>query len=495
VGVAVADRWALLVAIDSYQDATLGAVPYAEAGAKAAADALVAAGYAKKNQFLLTGSHATQGAILSRVRKLKRLMKKGDDLLVWVDAHGYSVKGDGVLAAWDTLPDDLADSGVSVGGLVKELCGSKAASVVFLLDVGSGPKPSTAHPADAEPFLDFEQLARLFDDSAKAVCLTATVGDEESLIAAPLKASVWTHLVVEAISGRAAKAVTADGTVTAASLQRFLDDELPRVVRKHFTGPPVQSPRLFGEQNGGVVVADLSALLAARTGGGLLDPARLRRIVFRAETRGRVRELSGFRKTFRLPDGTGPSTRKFVAKCAADDVRADLDGVFEAVRERFNYKRRDVDTSAGLDGFGTLRTPDFEYTVSVAQDPTSPTDVVWRREVGQVADAGVIRGAAFEAVFGKLFDQLVFEFAVPVDVGDLVDQLEDAPAAGRKVSVDSDGGGCDITLAGFAGAVRVERTALTIRGRAGTSGGLLDQFLAFVSSVGPLGEPLALPAS
>lgn len=489
----MSDRWALLVAIDTHQDPTLGAVPYAEAGAKAAAEALAAVGYAKKNQTLLVGSQATQGAILSRVRKLKRQMKKGDELLVWVDAHGFSHKGDGVLVAWDTLPDDLVESGVSVGGLVKDLTASKASQIVFLFDVGAGPKPSMAFPADATPWLDFDQLSALFDVSPKGVCLTATVGDEESLMAAPLKASVWTHLVLEALSGRAAKAVTADGTVTAASLQRFLEDELPRVVRRHFSGSPGQSPRLFGDQNGGAVVADLSELLAARTGGGLLDPARLRRIVFRAESRGRVKDLSGFRKNFRLPDGTGPSTRKFVAKCAADDLRADLDAVYEVVREKFGYKRRDVDTSAGLDGYGSLRTPDFEYTVSVAQDPDSPTDVVWKREVGQVTDVDVVRGDEFEAAFGKLFDQLAFEFAVPVDVGDLVDRLEDTPASGRKVNIESDGSACEITLAGFAGAVRVERTALTIRGRAGTSGGLLDQFLAFVSQVGPLGEPPALP--
>jgi hypothetical protein len=489
----VSDRWALLVAIDTHQDPTLGAVPYAEAGAKAAAEALAAVGYAKKNQILLVGSQATQGAILSRVRKLKRQMKKGDELLVWVDAHGFSRKGDGVLVAWDTLPDDLADGGVSVGLLVKELTASKASQIVFLFDVGAGPKPSTAFPADVSPWLDFDQLATLFDDSPKGVCLTATVGEEESLIAAPLKASVWAHLVLEALNGRAAKALNADGTVTAASLQRHLEDELPRVVRRHFSGAPVQSPRLFGGQNGGAVVADLGELLAARSGGGLLDPARLRRIVFRAESRGRVKELGGFRKNYRLPDGTGPSTRKFVAKCAADDLRADLEAVYEVVRERFGYKRRDVDTSAGVDGYGSLRTPDFEYTVTVAQDPASPTDVIWTREVGQVTDVDVVRGEEFEAAFGKLFDQLAFEFAVPVDVGDLVDRLEDTPAAGRKVSVESDGSACEITLSGFAGAVRVERTALTIRGRAGTSGGLLDQFLAFVSQVGPLGEPLALP--
>ena len=486
------DRWLFAVAVDSYQDATLGAVPYSEATAKAAADALAAVGYARKNQVVLLGSHATQGAVLSRVRKLKKQMKKGDELLVWVSARGFSHKGDGVLAAWDTLPDDLADSGVSVGELVKELGGSKAAQLVFLFDVGTGPKPPAAHPEAVLPHLDFEQLSRLFDDSPKAVCLTAATEDEESLVAAKLKAGVWAHLVLEAVGGRATKAITADGTVTAASLQRHLDDELPRLVRKHFAPPPVQSPRLFGGQHGGAVVADLAPLLAARTGGGLLDPARLKRIAFRTETRGRVKDLTGFRKTYRTPDNTGPSTRKFIAKCATDDVRQDVDTVFEVVREKFGYKRRDVDGTTGSDGYGHLRTPDFEYTVSVAQDPTSPTDVLWRREVGQLTDVTVVRGAAFEAAFGKLFDQLAFEFAVPVDVGELVDRLEDAPADGVKVSVDADGAACEITLKGFAGSVRVERTSLTIRGRSGTSGGLLDQFLAFVGAVGRIGEPLAL---
>ncbi|MEO2088921.1 MAG: hypothetical protein ABGY75_05415, partial [Gemmataceae bacterium] len=60
--------------------------------------------------------------------------------------------------------------------------------------------------------------------------------------------------------------------------------------------------------------------------------------------------------------------------------------------------------------------------------------------------------------------------------------------------VASDGGASYVTLAWFGGAVRVERAALTIRGQAGTVGGLLDQFLEFVRRVGPLGEPLALPA-
>ena len=62
-----------------------------------------------------------------------------------------------------------------------------------------------------------------------------------------------------------------------------------------------------------------------------------------------------------------------------------------------------------------------------------------------------------------------------------------------KVHVASDGGSCDIALAGFAGRVTVDRHTLTVRGRAGNSAGLLDQFLAFLRTVGPLGERKALP--
>ena len=96
-------------------------------------------------------------------------------------------------------------------------------------------------------------------------------------------------------------------------------------------------------------------------------------------------------------------------------------------------------------------------------------------------------------MFGKLFDQLVFEFAAPVDVAAFVDRLEDHPPKGVKVQVASDGRSCDVTLAGFAGRVTVDRHALTVRGRAGNSAGLLDQFLAFLRTFGPLGDPAALP--
>ena len=65
-------------------------------------------------------------------------------------------------------------------------------------------------------------------------------------------------------------------------MQHFVEDELPRLLRKHFEPGRARTPLLFGEQNAGAVIADLSHLLGG--GDGLLDPDRLRRVVFRSES-------------------------------------------------------------------------------------------------------------------------------------------------------------------------------------------------------------------
>ena len=174
------------------------------------------------------------------------------------------------------------------------------------------------------------------------------------------------------------------------------------------------------------------------------------------------------------------------------DIKADLDQTFDAVRESFTYKRKDLDVSAERDGLGFLRTPDFEYTVTVEVNPDDPTEVLWRREIGRLGDPGFVRSEGFVNVFGGRFDRLVFEFAAPVDVAEFVDRIEDSPPEGVKVSVGSVADAAELRLAGFAGRVTVTRTAVTIEGRPGAGASLLDQFLTFLRTFRGFGEPKAL---
>lgn len=468
----MADRWALVVATDTFLDPALSPLAYAELGAKALAEALTAAGYPKERQTVLLGRHATKAVVESRLRRLRKAAGKSDSVLVYLAGRA----ADGRLAVADTLPDDLPGTALDPVGVLAELAASKAGQAVLMLEAGDG--------------LDFDRLKAACDGSAKLVCLTAADEEGEPHAAAALKAPVWTHLLAEAFAGRGT-AADRDGQLTAAGLQRFVEADVPRLLRKHLEPGLSQSPRLFGEANAAAVLADLSHL--TRGSDAYLDPARLKRVLFRADSRGKVKELTDWRKTFTVPDAASPRNRKFVARIATPDIKADLESVYALCREHLGLKRKDLELTAGDDGFGSLRTPDFEYTVTVGLDPDEPDLVTWRREVGQFADPAFVTGDGFDAVFGKLFDELAFEFAAPVDVPRLIDRLEDRPPKGLKVQAASDGSACEVTLAGFVGRVTVGRQSLAVRGRPGDSAGLLEQFLRFLRAVGPLGEPVALP--
>ena len=454
------ERWAVIVAVSPHLHARLDASPFAEADALALSEALAKAGYAGERQIVLTGHFATKTAIESRLRKLKKLVKKGDTLLAWRGGED----------CWDTLPDDREATSLPHADWVQALLGTKATQTAFFF-------------ADALT----DELRELFAKRPDcAAFFSRTDGDEER---SANKRTLWGTLVAEAFAGQARKAADDAGRITPGTLQRYIEDELPRRLRKHFESGASQTPVLLG---GGDALADLADAFAGGDA-SLLDPTRLRRVVFRGESFTRIKELANYRKSYSLPEQAGPSARKFFARIAAPDLRADLDRMFDAARETLGTKRKDIEIRAGDDGYGSLRLPEFEYTVFVDLVESDPTRLVWRREAGQFADPAFIGSEAFCALFGSTFDSLAFEFAKPVDVPAFVDRLEDDPPPGVKVKAESDGSGCDLTLTGFAGVITVRRNAVTVRGRTPTAAGLLDLFLQFVRKFGNLGELPALP--
>jgi hypothetical protein len=197
----------------------------------------------------------------------------------------------------------------------------------------------------------------------------------------------------------------------------------------------------------------------------------------------KVKELAGFRKPHKIPVSATAAARAFVARLAEDDVQRDLDRTVEAVREQFGYKRKEIDR-----GPAVLRTPDFEYAVTVDLDSDDPAIAVIRRDVSRLRDAAFVRSAVF-ATFGKRFDSLAFEFAEPLDVAAFVECLEDLTGSVASVTLSADGRSAEATVPGVHGRVVVERNALIVRGRGKDTGGLVDLLLAFLAAVGPVGDP------
>jgi hypothetical protein len=483
----VADRAALLIAVETFFEAG-PIVPYAAADCAELLRALPAVGYAQERCALLAAHRTTRAVIEATLKRLPKLAGDAESLLVLVVSRGFSVKGRGYIACADTIAPDPTETALPVADLLAAINKVRAKEIAVLFDIDPLALPENK---SAQPGLDVTELTTFFDNSPKCVGLSACAGGERSFESGQARHGIWRMHLIEAFTGKTRSGVKKDGTLTASALHEFLADAVPRTLRRAYETPQEQNPTSYGEANGEVVVAELGKLLGP--GSDLLDPARLKRVVFRADSPGRVKDLAGYRKSHTLPERANDWARKYVNRIAAADIKADLDNTFDMVRETFGYKRKDLDVSAERDGLGFIRTPDFEYTVTVSVNPEAPQDVIWRREVGRLSGPEFVRSQGFRDVFGTMFNKLVFEFAAPVDVAEFVDRIEDAPPEGAKVSVASDSGAAVIALAGFGGRISVTREAVTIEGQTGNPASLLEQFLVFIRKFGTLGEPKALP--
>jgi hypothetical protein len=267
--------------------------------------------------------------------------------------------------------------------------------------------------------------------------------------------------------------------ITATSLQTYLGQEVPRGLRAAFAADVTQSPAAYGAVRPDFVLADLGPVLAARQVSPPEAPP-LGRVRLRGESVDRVKNLTGFRKGFRLPDRVTPSSERFIAGLAPDDLDADTAHFHALIREHFGYKRRDVEVVAAVEGRAAIRTPDFDYQVAVALDPTDTTAVVWRREVSRLQSADTLFGAAFQMVFGPLFTELHYTPHAATDVEELIDRIEDNPPNGVKLTYPADSAWCELFFTGLPGVVRVERDALRVTAPAAQTGpALVKTFLEF----------------
>jgi hypothetical protein len=309
-----------------------------------------------------------------------------------------------------------------------------------------------------------------------------------------LKHGVWAYHLLEALGGKAPLALEDGRYVTADSLEAYLGREVPRTLRTTFREARGQTPVAYGEPGPGFVVADLAPL--RERGRANADPRlqSLKRGALRSESTARVKGLRGYRKFHKLPDRVSASSQKWVADLAAEDIKFDVDTYYAAVREYLGYRRRDVE--AGYErGSGYVRTPDFDYAVSVAQAPDDPASVVWRREVSGIRRPEAVLGRPFQRAFGELFDTLVFEFERPFDLATWVDRLEEDRPEGVKVRCASDCSSCDVSVAGFVGVIRLWPNRVEIQGggKGPGSKGLVEAFLQFQDLFTDRHDPRALP--
>ena len=450
----MAEKFALIVAVENYGDSRIPKVIYAEDDAKDFGSAISLHGYGI--QTTLLSSKATKSGMESKIRRELNHLQPDDEFIFYYAGHGFSKSGHNYITCFDTDIDDLEGTSVSLQMLFELIHESPIKRIAIFLDscesgITKLTKGRAIYAAMSENALD-----EFFRAAEYTVCFSACKTSESSYPSNHLKHGIWTYHLIEALSGNAPGALEKGHRLTAMSLQNYLSTEVPRTLRKTFTDRRVQTPYKYGGQSRDFQIADLTEILKKRDE---IKPGydQLKRVLLRKVDSCHISSLSGYvKRVHHVPDYVSSSTESFVESIAKKEINEQVDEVFDAIKEHLKYKRRDIQS-----GEGRIVTPDFEYAAFCTQDGESPDSALIIQELTNIAPT-VIENDEFNTVFEGRFSRLVFEFTKEIDISEVIDKIEDLDRDDITVDYDASGSWCEVSFANSKYTVRLESENLTL---------------------------------
>ena len=176
-----------------------------------------------------------------------------------------------------------------------------------------------------------------------------------------------------------------------------------------------------------------------------------------------MKNLLGFRKGVHRIPNVLPDTnygRQFAAICGPDlDELAR--GLFEKLRAARGYKRREINLAVDAPS-ATLTAVDFTLDLLYAPGPDDPGDYQLSYDLHTIRDIAVFADGSLNEVFAGVFNRVALTFAEPVNMEDVIDELEEAPGGAAALRYPPDCSECSLRLPGFVGEVRVTPRALEV---------------------------------
>jgi hypothetical protein len=485
-------KYAILIGVEASRELGLKGPDHASADARAMKAMLEGLGYLRRDIIILAGRGATRSAVESR---LTTLLARGEaapgSLFVDLAMPGYSVQGENFLACHDSTPDDPEGSSIKLDWLIQEIRQRPYTTVQIYLDCGWNQSEEEARQS-ASGFspLSSESLERSVRDARNLVVFSASRFHEPSYSDRRGKCGIWARHVLDAFSGHEPQLIDADGILRAGDLQRYLADRVPQTLRNTFADRrKTQSPWSLLGRSSDTALAKLP--IVSKRSGSLLDSMTTfaRGISFTRQDRERVKDLSGFRQGLHhAPRWSSRQAEEFVARIALGEIEEDIANRFAEIRQTLAYRRRQMETRSPEGGIASIRTPDFEYTISVSLDE-DPAFVVLTRELSDLRDPRIVLDERMASTFDGVFDSARVDFDAPIDIEDLIDLAE---SRSLKVSYPPDCRSCIIESIEGA-TVQVGPTTLVLRYRASQT---LERLVRGVSQfVRPNANDLALPSS
>jgi hypothetical protein len=460
------EKYALLMAVESYHDKRISKVIYAENDATGLDAAIQDVGFPAANIEVMLSSSATKTRIESAIRTLCRRLHAEDELLLFFAGHGFAENGHNFITCHDTVLSDLTATSIRLQDIFSWVRSSRVRKAVLLLDCcHSGFEiDDSMRGLLTEEMMD-DEFTAFCDESEYHMAFASCRLDEKSYPSSHFKHGIWSHHVIQAYRGEEPKALERKRFLTASSLRDYLSKEVPRTLRHTVVGTATQNPRVWGDMSREFILADLSDVLDRRKAVSKPTVANLARASFWGFVAGSVKGLKGFKRNHRVPDNVCNATRGFVQQVGSEDLQEAAESIHSAIKAHFSYRRRELELSED-DGAVTIMTPQFTVNITLDIDNDDPSQYEIATEVTDIRDPTVLDTEAFASVFDDVFDRIVFELSDSLPIEDIIDAVESIDDSDLiSVTYPPNADQCTIRAKGLTGELVFDGRDITIKMR------------------------------
>lgn len=388
---------------------------------------------------VIKDEHASLTALRDELHyKIKHLAD--DDLFIFYYAgHGFHGAGGNRLSAYDTNGYNVSSTSLMMrDDLLEPLAESSCQWALVFVDACAEQFKDLFPSRDVISNLDAEEVEDFLESGWHCGVFLSCSPGEKSYPSIKLGHGVWTHFLLQALSGQAEDALTRERWLTDSGLRDYLNQEVPRFLTREMRVRGTQTPQaiLTGSNTFNIRHVPQPPAIPANAALAGIKLRNHSEFLEGAET-GPIARLDGFQRgRHRVPTDINPAAENWCRTLLAGKVAAEMQDVYERTRAALNARRKDV-AKASDEGGGSLDTPAFRYIVESGQNPEDPSEYLIQRRLELRQGWGAHR-AAIDDLFDTEFNRLVIEFERMDETFDsLVDKLEDVEAAqGGKVHDD-----------------------------------------------------------
>jgi len=418
----------LIIAVERYHDLRINPVAFAEADATGLVKAWQDLGYDPADFTVLINNAATKTAIEAHLKRLAAKALKDDRIIVFFAGHGASLGGENVIVPVDAINSALLrDTCLPINTILHYLREADSERNLLFLDCcHSGLLPTDGGRRVGTVF-STEDLVKLLKGEEYCVGFASCKSNQESISSPIVRHGIWTHLLIEALSGNATEETYEAGVLTSENLQTWLRRETPAFIKKHKIDAHEQTPMAFGSWSDRFIIENLSDIFEAREAARRATAFNMTSIVIYDTENGAIKELPDCNKRFhKVPDRVGKAQDNFVKSKVGNLIKDEIDDWSERIKDRMEYTRKEVTVSGGGEGDyeGAIETPDFTYTVDISQSEEDPSEYIIKRSLLDVTNPDIINDAAFNGLFDGHFRELSFNFSKRIDTDKLIDRIE-----------------------------------------------------------------------